>query len=84
MDIKSKLEFEPKVAIAVVKKIGRIEKFNGKWEALNFKEAGILNALQHIVTIQSIGSSTRIEGSTLSDREVAELIQNISINQLET
>jgi Fic family protein len=84
MDIKSKLEFEAKTAIAVIKNIGRIEKFKGKWEALNFKEAAVLNELRYIATIQSIGSSTRIEGSKLSDREVTELIQNMSINQLET
>ena len=84
MDIESKLVFEAKTAMAVAKNIGRIEKFSGKWEALNFNKSDVLNELKHIATIQSIGSSTRIEGSTLSDKEVTELIQNMSINRLET
>ena len=35
-----------------------------------------LSALRRVATIESIGSSTRIEGSTLSDREVERLLQS--------
>ena len=35
-------------------------------------------------TIESIGSSTRIEGSKLSDSEVDRLLSNIEIKQFET
>nr|WP_294577528.1 hypothetical protein [uncultured Rhodopila sp.] len=31
-------------------------------------------ALRHVATIESIGSSTRIEGSKLTDREAARLL----------
>lgn len=40
---------------------------------------GGLGALQHVATIESIGSSTRIEGSRLSDREVAALLSDLQV-----
>src|ERR1017187_3957574 len=36
-------------------------------------------ALRRVATIESIGSSTRIEGSKLSDREVERLLANLEI-----
>ena len=38
-----------------------------------------LSALRRVATIESIGSSTRIEGSRLSDSEVEKLLSNLSI-----
>ncbi len=38
-----------------------------------------LSALRKVATIESIGSSTRIEGSRLSDREVERLLSNLEI-----
>jgi Fic family protein len=38
-----------------------------------------LNALRHVATIESIGSSTRIEGSKLSDRDVERLLTKLEI-----
>ena len=38
-----------------------------------------LSALRRVATIESIGSSTRIEGSKLSDREVERLLSNLEI-----
>ena len=38
-----------------------------------------LSALRRVATIESIGSSTRIEGSKLSDREVEKLLANLEI-----
>ncbi|MBL8881185.1 MAG: Fic family protein, partial [Phycisphaerales bacterium] len=43
-----------------------------------------LTALRRVATIESIGSSTRIEGSKLSDRDVEQLLSNISIQTFET
>lgn len=40
-----------------------------------------LKALRHIATIESIGSSTRIEGSKLTDREVERLLANLEIKR---
>jgi Fic family protein len=43
-----------------------------------------LSALRRVATIESIGSSTRIEGSKLSDREVEQLLSNLEIKSFAT
>jgi len=43
-----------------------------------------LSALRRVATIESIGSSTRIEGSKLTDREVERLLSNLAINAFDT
>jgi len=43
-----------------------------------------LSALRRVATIESIGSSTRIEGSKLSDREVGRLLSNLQIKTFAT
>ena len=43
-----------------------------------------LSALRRVATIESIGSSTRIEGSKLSDREVELLLANLEIKSFAT
>jgi len=43
-----------------------------------------LTSLKRVATIESIGSSTRIEGSKLSDREVEILLSNFQIKKFET
>ncbi len=82
MDISEKLIFTPDLNNIIIKKVGEVEKFQGKWEAHKLSEGEFLKELRHIATIQSIGSSTRIEGSELSDKEVKELIENLEINKL--
>jgi hypothetical protein len=41
-------------------------------------------ALRRVATIESIGSSTRIEGSRLSDRDVEKLLFNLQIQSFTT
>jgi Fic family protein len=84
MDIAKKLKFDLGLSQKIIVKIGRVEKFKGKWEALKIKEGQFLKELRHIATIQSIGSSTRIEGSELSDDEVSALINDLEVNKLVT
>jgi len=43
-----------------------------------------LSALRRVATIESIGSSTRIEGSRLSDREVERLLSNLEIKSFDS
>jgi hypothetical protein len=50
--------------------IAEIDEFKGAWRALGTLAPERLSALRRVATIESIGSSTRIEGSKLSDREV--------------
>ena len=59
--------------------IARIDEFKGAWRALGALAPDRLSALLRVATIESIGSSTRIEGSKLSDREVERLLSNLKI-----
>jgi len=64
--------------------IAKIEEFKGAWRALGALAPERLSALRRVATIESIGSSTRIEGSKLTDREVERLLANLEIKRFET
>jgi Fic family protein len=64
--------------------IARIDEFKGAWRALGTLAPDRLSALRRVATIESIGSSTRIEGSKLSDREVGRLLSNLQIKSFKT
>ena len=59
--------------------IAEIDEFKGAWRALGTLAPERLSALRRVATIESIGSSTRIEGSKLSDRDVERLLANLEI-----
>ena len=61
-----------------------IDEFKGAWRALGTIAPERLNALRRVATIESIGSSTRIEGSKLNDREVERLLGNLESRQFST
>ena len=64
--------------------IARIDEFKGAWRAMGTLAPERLSALRRVATIESIGSSTRIEGSKLTDREVDKLLSNLAIQSIET
>lgn len=64
--------------------IAELDEFKGAWRALGTLAPDRLSALRRVATIESIGSSTRIEGSKLSDQEVARLLNNIEIKKFDT
>lgn len=64
--------------------IARIDEFKGAWRALGALAPERLSALRRVATIESIGSSTRIEGSKLTDREVERLLSSLAIKKFET
>jgi Fic family protein len=68
----------------VLSLIAKIEEFKGAWRALGTLAPDRLLALRRVATIESIGSSTRIEGSKLSDREVERLLSNLQIKSFAT
>ncbi|MDA0225349.1 MAG: Fic family protein [Proteobacteria bacterium] len=63
--------------------IAGIDEFKGAWRALGTLAPERLSALKHVATIESIGSSTRIEGSKLSDREVEQLLARLDAHSYE-
>ncbi len=64
--------------------IAKIDEFKGAWRAFGTLAPERLLALRRVATIESIGSSTRIEGSKLTDREVEVLLSNLEIKKFET
>ena len=62
-----------------LKFIAEIDEFKGAWAAIGRISPERLSALRRVATIESIGSSTRIEGARLSDREVEQLLSGIEI-----
>lgn len=64
--------------------ISEIDEFKGAWRALGTLAPERLSALRRVATIESIGSSTRIEGSNLSDREVERLLSRLEIKIFST
>jgi Fic family protein len=71
---------EPKIIVTqeLLQLIAEIDEFKGKWEALKNMSPERLRMLRKVATIESIGSSTRIEGAKLSDAEVEKLLSNLS------
>ncbi len=56
--------------------IAEIDEFKGKWNALE-RTPEKLSSLKKVATIESIGSSNRIEGNTLTDKQVETILSNI-------
>lgn len=63
--------------------ISQIDRFDASWASIEKKEEPILKHLKSVATIQSVGSSTRIEGAKMSDKEVEVLVNNMDISKLE-
>ncbi len=80
----NKLNFDFKTNQKILKLIAQIDQYKGKWKAIEKQENIYLKELRKIATIESIGSSTRIEGGTLTDNEIKELLNNVKITELKT
>ena len=63
--------------------ISQIDRFDASWTTIEKKEGQSLKQLKSIATVRSVGASTRIEGSKMSDEEVNVLLQAIDITKLE-
>lgn len=63
--------------------ISQIDRFDASWTSIERREKQSLKQLKSIATVRSVGASTRIEGSKLTDEEVDVLLKNIDITKLE-
>lgn len=64
--------------------IAEIDEFKGAWRAIGRIAPERLSSLRRVATIESVGSSTRIEGARLTDREVERLLANIRLGSFTT
>lgn len=67
-----------------LKIIAEIDEFKGTWKAIGRLAPEQLTNLRRVATIESVGSSTRIEGARLSNRDVGRLLANIGIKAFST
>lgn len=67
----------------LIQEISKLDRFDASWTAIEKREGQSLKQLKSIATVRSVGASTRIEGSSMSDEEVQVLIEKISISKLE-
>ncbi len=63
--------------------ISQIDRFDASWTSIERREKQNLKQLKSIATVRSVGASTRIEGSKLTDEEVDVLLKNIDVTKLE-
>jgi Fic family protein len=63
--------------------ISQIDRFDASWASIERREGQSLKQLKSIATVLSVGASTRIEGSKMSDAEVEVLLKAIDITKLE-
>ena len=66
-----------KITPEILNLIAKIDEFKGEWKAIGNLAPERLDVLKHVATIESIGSSTRIEGVKLSDREIELLLSGL-------
>jgi Fic family protein len=66
----------PEISPEMLRLIAEIEEFRGRWGGLKLRthSSESLEQMRRLATIASIGASTRIAGSTLSNQEVATLL----------
>lgn len=68
----------------LIKLIAEIDEFKGRWEALKIGSPDRLSVLRKVAMVESVGSSTRIEGATLSDAQVETLLSILQIGAFRT
>jgi Fic family protein len=81
MDIHTVI-FSPQDWMEMMQELSQLDRFDAQWQAIEKREAKTLRELKSIATIRSVGASTRIEGSRMTDKEVEVLIENISLTTL--
>lgn len=72
------------ITTEILNLISEIDEFKGAWQQLGRLTPDRLSALKRIATIESIGSSTRIEGAKLSDSEIETLLSQIDSKTFQT
>lgn len=77
---------EPRITVGqdLLQLIAEIDEFKGKWQALKTMSPERLQQLRKVATIESVGSSTRIEGAKLSDAQVETLLSDLTSTSFKT
>lgn len=68
----------------ILRLIAELDEFKGQWRMMRSLSPEKLTSLRKVATIESVGSSTRIEGSRLTDRQVEDLLGRLHITEFKT
>lgn len=71
------------LTMKLMSEISTVDRFDAAWTQIEKREGQTLKQLKAIATVRSVGASTRIEGSKMTDEEVEALIEKIKISKLE-
>ncbi|MBT8231426.1 MAG: Fic family protein [Saprospiraceae bacterium] len=72
-----------KIDWGLIKILSKIDRFDASWSSIEKREGQSLKQLKSIATVRSVGASTRIEGSKMTDDEVDVLLTELEIEKLE-
>ena len=67
----------------IMSELSKIDRFDASWSYIEKREGSTLMQLKSIATVKSVGASTRIEGSQMTNDEVSVLIENINRSSFE-
>lgn len=69
----------------LINKLNSLDRFSGEWSNIERREGmHALKQLKSVATVQSVGASTRIEGSKLTNDEIQVLLfENLKIDKLD-
>ncbi len=74
----------PAITPEILQLIAQLDEFKGQWRAFKRLSRDRLSALRRVATIESVGSSTRIEGSRLTDQQVATFLATLNVESFKT
>lgn len=83
-NMERKLDLPTEQYQRIMRELSLIDSFKGSWESLEGSDSMPLRELRKVATIESTGSSTRIEGATLTDDEVDHLLRSMDVERLST
>ncbi|MEI8120839.1 MAG: Fic family protein [bacterium] len=73
-----------KISPEVLRIIASIDEFKGAWRAFRNIAPDRLNLLRKVATVESVGSSTRIEGVKLTDTEIERLLSGVGLKHFQS
>ena len=83
-NMQSKLNFSSEVYQQLSRQLSELDTFKGSWKIRVSQQGKYLKELHKIASIESTGSSTRIEGASLTDKEVKKLLASNKTTQFES
>ncbi|HPV04722.1 MAG TPA: Fic family protein [Myxococcota bacterium] len=69
-----------KITPDILRRISTIDEFKGAWMALGRLAPERLSSLRRVATIESVGSSTRIEGVKLTNAQIEGLLRGLQMH----